>query len=95
MTKASGEDFRARANSNPRHRVDQQWNAATGETQYPFCKVFVCTLFCGQHTKTRNKSDHLVLQKLEPVSHCNIPAFQLWPVCKERFRRSVEVMCQI
>ena len=52
LVRSNDEGFHATATSNPRHQVAQQWNAATGETQYPSYTDLVCILFCGQH---RNK----------------------------------------
>ena len=42
--------------------------------------------FCVGSTETSNRIDHGV-EIPEAVSHCNIPVYQVWPVCKENFRR--------
>jgi len=53
LVHSNGEGLYATATPNPHHRVAQQWNVVTGETQYhPFCTGLAFTFFCEQH---RNK----------------------------------------
>ena len=83
----------------PRQRLIHVTRWPNNGTQQPakhnihLAQILFVDLSAGS-TETSNRSDHGV-KKAETVLHCNISVYQIWSVCKERFRRSMEVMCEI